>query len=127
MATAVQEALAHHRYYELGIENALPRVLVSIRVELKKVLNLADANVRRTLGVTRQQLVGEDWRAANEKNQEAFTQAIGRLAWIAGWQALLVPSMPYPGGVNLVIFPDNLPALGSSLHIINADELPAPP
>jgi hypothetical protein len=67
------------------IETALPRVLVSLRVVLQRVLNLADPQGRRCLGVTRAQLVGEDWRAANQEGRETRTQAIGRLACEVEW------------------------------------------
>jgi hypothetical protein len=40
---------------------------------------------RRALGVTKEQLVGEDWRACNQRGEEALPQAIGRLAWDSVW------------------------------------------
>jgi RES domain-containing protein len=122
--TAVAEALAHHRYYGFAVETALPRVLVSIQARLQRVLELTDRRVSRTLRVPRGQLLDEDWRACNSGGEEARTQAIGRLAWDAGWEGLLVPSAASTTGVNLIIFPGNLLLPQSYLLIINRDQLP---
>lgn len=122
--TAVAEALAHHRYYSFAIETALPRVLVSIQVRLQRVLKLTDRKVRRVLSVTRDQLLGEDWRERNRRGEEALTQAIGRLAWDAEWEGLEVPSAAAPVGVNLIVFPGNLLSPQSYLLVINRDQLP---
>lgn len=123
--TAVEEALAHHRYFGFPVETALPRVLVSIQARLQRVLDLGEQRVRRTLGVTQGQLLNEDWRACNEQSEEALPQAIGRLAWDAEWEGLLVLSAANPGGVNLIVFPGNLVPPGSYLLIVNRDQLPA--
>jgi hypothetical protein len=101
-------------------------VLVSIQVCLQRVLGLIDPGVRKTLGVTRGQLVGEDWRAVNRAGCESLTQAIGRLAWDAEWEGLLLPSAADPGGVNLIVFPGNLLPPQSYLMIVNRDQLPPP-
>jgi RES domain-containing protein len=127
MTTAVEETVAHHRYFGFPEETALPRVLVSIRVSLQRVLNLTDQHVRRSLSVTRKQLLDEDWRAANDRGDEARTQAIGRLAWRLEWEGILTPSTAHPGGVNLIVFPGNLTPPDSYLLIINRDRLPSPP
>jgi hypothetical protein len=65
-----------------------------------------------------------DWRADAEARREALPQAIGRLAWIAKWEGLLVPSAADPKGTNLIIFPGNLDAPRSYLVIVNRDLLP---
>jgi RES domain-containing protein len=125
--TAVAEALAHHRYYGFAVERALPRVLVSIQVRLQRVLQLTDRKVSRVLGVTRGRLLGEDWRACNRGGEEALTQAIGRLAWDAGWEGLAVPSAADPSGAYLIVFPGNLLPPRSYLLIFNRDQLPSRP
>lgn len=51
-------------------------------------------------------------------------QAIGRLAWDAEWQGLLVPSAANEAGVNLIVFPGNLVPPRSYLLIVNRDQLP---
>ena len=125
--TAALEALAHHRYYGLPEAEALPRVLAAAVVALQRVLNLTDAAARRALRASRRELLAEDWRAANGEGRESRTQAIGRLAWGAEIEALLVPSAAHPGGVNLVIFPGNLTPPGSYLIIVNRESLPRHP
>jgi RES domain-containing protein len=122
--TATEESLAHHRYFGFPLETALPRVMISIRVSLQRVFDLTEQRPRRTLGVNRGQLLGEDWRARNANGEEALTQAIGRLAWENQWEAMLVPSAAEPKGVNLIIFPGNLLPPESYLLIINRDQLP---
>jgi len=124
MTTAYEEALAHHRYYGLPLHSALPRVMVSFRANLQRVLNLTDAAPRKVLGLSRRRLTSEDWRAFNAAGREALTQALGRLAWEAEWEGLLVPSAADAGGVNLVAFPGNLLPPASYLLIINRDQLP---
>ena len=122
--TATEESLAHHRYFGFPLETALPRVMISIRVSLQRVLDLTEQRLRRTLGINRGQLLGEDWRACNAGGNEALTQVIGRLAWVSQWEAMLVPSAAEPKGVNLIIFPGNLLPPESYLLIINRDQLP---
>lgn len=124
IATATEEALAHHRYFGFAVETALPRVLVSVRVSLQRVLNLTDTQCCRPLGASRRQFVAEDWRAANADGREALTQALGSLAWEEGWEGLLVPSAARQAGSNLIIFPGNLLPQESYLLIVNRDQLP---
>jgi RES domain-containing protein len=125
--TATREALAHHRYFGLPIEVALPRILASVQLVLQRVLNLTDTRIRKRLGVTVNELRGEDWRAANARGDEALTQAIGRLAWDAEWEALLAPSAAHTSGTNVIIFPGNLVPPHSYLLIINREQLPPRP
>jgi RES domain-containing protein len=82
--TAMEEALAHHRYFGFPIEAALPKVIVSIRVSLQRILDLTGGPKRKLLGVSRERLLDEDWRRKNAGGVEGLTQAIGRLAWVAG-------------------------------------------
>jgi RES domain-containing protein len=132
MQTAMEEAVAHQRYYHLPVEKALPRVIAAIQVSLQRVLNLMDRDVLKKLKVRRRQLVDENWRGCNGRGIEALTQAVGRLAWEDDWEedkrweALLVPSAADPGGVNLVVFPGNLEPPGSYLLILNPSQLPPP-
>jgi RES domain-containing protein len=122
--TAIEEALSHHRYFGLAVETALPRVLVSIRVRLQRVLDLTNQRPRRSLGIKREQIMQEDWRACNGRREESLAQALGRLAWEAEWEGLLVPSAANPRGANLIVFPGNLIPPESYLLIINRDQLP---
>jgi RES domain-containing protein len=122
--TATAEALAHHRHFHLPVENALPRVLAAVQVVLHRVLDLTSAKARKTLRVSREKLLTKDWRAANADDDEALTQAIGRLAWEAEWEGLVVPSAADPDGTNLIIFPGNLTPPHSYLIIVNRGQLP---
>ena len=124
--TAISESLAHHRYFRFPVLDALPRTLAAIRVELQHVLDLTDAATRRILKVTQNELIDDDWRKANRKNRESLTQAIGRLAWHAEWEAILVPSAAAEGKANLIIFPGNLLPPKSYLLLVNRDRLPEP-
>lgn len=124
--TALDEVLAHFRHYGLPIESAMPRVTVSVRVRLARVLDLTKGPTRSTLRVSARRMLDEPWREEQAAGREALTQAIGRLARELDWEGLLVPSAARTDGVNLVLFPDNL-ARGSALEIVNAGELPNRP
>ncbi len=125
--TAVAEALAYFRYYGLPVSKAMPRVIVALEAKLQRVLDLTDGSVRRVLGVSERRMLDEPWREEQKKGREALTQAIGRLAYEANLEALLVPSAARRGGENLIVFPANLDAPRSSLHIMNKEELPRAP
>jgi hypothetical protein len=43
-----------------------------------------------------------------DKRREALTQAVGRIAFEAGLEGLLVPSAQVRKSKNLVVFPENL-------------------
>ena len=109
-----------HTARSAGIDTTflLPCTVISATVKLSRVLNLTDAKVRRVLKVTLKELCGSTWDGSLK---ETLTQAIGRFAYEAGFEAVLVPSVG--GGQNLNIFRQNLLA-ASSLEIINADKLP---
>jgi hypothetical protein len=72
-------------------------------------------------------LLDEDWLAIQQGGQESWTQAIGRGAFEAGFEGLIVPSArDRPNGENLVIFPTNL-RRGSRIDVIGKEDLPAHP
>jgi RES domain-containing protein len=121
--TAMAETLAHHRHYDWPLEEALPRVFVSIRGTLHHVLDITDGKVRHTLGISAERLAEEPWRELQDQGREARTQSVGRGAWEAGFEALLVPSAR-GAGTNLVFFPDRRHS-ESSLEIIHGEQLPA--
>ena len=110
--TALDEVLAHFRHYAIPIESAMPRVTVAVRVELARVLDLTDGTTRSALRVSERRMLGEPSREEQAAGREALTQAMGRLAHELGWEALVVPSAARRGGVNLIIFPDNLAPWG---------------
>ncbi len=120
--TALDEVLAHFRYYGLPIESAMPRVMVSVRVRLERILDVTDGPIRSSLRLSEKRLVSEPWRIKQDSGEEALTQALGRVAKESGLEGMLVPSAARRGGVNLIILPDNLLPL-SRLAIINVDQL----
>src|SRR3954453_184789 len=116
--TALDEVLAHFRHFGLPIESAMPRVTVAVRVAIARVLDLTDGANRSALRVSARRMLREPWREEQAAGREALTQALGRLAYDLDWESLLVPSAARRGGVNLIIFPDNL-TLGSAIEIVN--------
>jgi RES domain-containing protein len=125
--TALAEALAHFRHYRLPVAKAMPRVIVALEAKFQRVLDLTDGAVRRVLGVSEERMLGEPWREKQKKGREALTQAIGRLAFAANLQGILVPSAARRAGTNLIVFPANLDPPESWLRIINKADLPRPP
>lgn len=67
--TAVAEALQHFRYYGLPVSKAMPRVIVALEAELKRVLNFSDGAVRRVLAVSIKRMLSEPWREAQQKGR----------------------------------------------------------
>lgn len=105
---AVRESCANAEYARIPYPTRTPRLVVAIDLALKRVLDLTQASVRRDLGVTLKELRQEDWRKLQNQGFESLTQALGRAAFHAGAEGLLVPSARVAGGVNVVFFPQNL-------------------
>ncbi len=84
------------------------RVFCAVELDLSRVLDLTAGEVRRRLVVSQSRMVAEDWRRQADAGKEALTQAIGRAAFSAGIEGLLVPSAALRGGANMVVFPPNL-------------------
>jgi RES domain-containing protein len=120
--TPMYEALAHFRYYGIPPADAMPRVFVAIRAKLCRVLDLTDPGVRRTLGVSLQGILREDWRKVQRTQARTLSQSIGGAAFGYGIEAILVPSASHPRGKNLVCFPHNFSGR-SRLDIHRAEQL----
>jgi RES domain-containing protein len=122
---ALAETVGTYGHYSIPFEQRLPLVLVGIEVQLQRLLDLTDGKIRQHLGVSEERMLEADWQAAQAKNGEGLTQAIGRLAWEGKIEALLVWSARFKKEKNLVIFPDQLinPSL---LQIVNRHDLPEP-
>lgn len=116
--TALSEALAHVRYYELPLSKALPRVLVAVRLKVSRALDLRDGQVRKSLVLGENTIRNLDWRAENQQGREALTQAWGYAFARAGFEAVLTPSAVHPFGFNALVFPDNL-LPGSHFSVVN--------
>ena len=79
-------------------ESVRPRDLATIRVELRRVLDLRDPSVRSALGVNAEELLSDD---------PAITRAIGEAAQHLGYEAVVSPSAARDSGHVLVIFLTN--------------------
>jgi RES domain-containing protein len=102
----------------------MPRTLNAITVKLQRVLDLTDGAVRRHLVFSQARMLAEEWWKLQEQDEEALTQALGRAAWAAKLEGLIVPSAIRSDGRGLVFFPENLRS-DSTLAIVNANELPS--
>lgn len=104
--TAVRESRAVAKYY--GVVSREPRLLVCLHAKLKRLLDLTDAKVRRSLGVTLKEIEAENWRKLQDSGKESFSQSLGRAARKCGAEGILVPSFASKKGVNVAIFPRDL-------------------
>jgi RES domain-containing protein len=120
--TATKEALEHFRYHRLPISTALPKVIVAVRVNIERILDLTDPAIGADFPIPISELLAEDWRALIAKDVEPASQAVGWATFAAGFQGVRVPSKPDPTGTNLLIFPELL-VKGNQLEVLNADEL----
>lgn len=124
--TAVKESYQDFLEYGFARATIRPRVFVGLKVDLKCVLDLTQPRIRRALGYTISDLVTEDWRAIQAAGEESWSQAIGRGAVAARFEALLAPSARNRTGKILVAFPSNL-RTAHAVRVIAADELPRHP
>lgn len=120
---AQEESFASNDRYGIPREMMRPLVQVAVRLRLQVVLDLTDAAILKLLGVSRAVLTRCDWEAEQDLGREAITQCLGRLAWQAKLEAVLVPSRQISGGVNLALFPGRR-RRGSSWKIQGARDLP---
>lgn len=126
LITATYEAYQNFLDYGFSLSAVRPRVTVGALAKLGTVLDLTDSAIRRKIGFTLTELLDEDWEAIQARGEESWTQAIGRGARQAGFEAILVSSARHRGGRNIVIFPDGL-APGSSLELLAPRDLPPHP
>ena len=106
--TAMKETLATYRYYGWALHDAMPRVFRALDIRLARVASLPYRRVREHLAPWLIAALEEDWRSLQSSGRESTSQAIGRAAFEAGLEGLLVPSHASRGKTNLVTFPDNL-------------------
>jgi RES domain-containing protein len=106
-AAAIAESGANFTYYNFAPGDVRPKVLVGVQLRLEKVIDLTNpGGLAEELQPGMDQLLAEDWRAANDAGHESQTQALGRAAHDLGAEALLAPSARVPGAKNLIYFPD---------------------
>lgn len=106
--TAMSESMATFRYYGLSPQSAMPRLFRAIEVKLVLVLDLREVPLANPLPFWVRLGLREDWRALQDHGRESTSQAIGRAAWLAGLEGLIVPSQALSKGSNAVLFPENL-------------------
>jgi RES domain-containing protein len=88
-----------------------PDLILSLRCNLVRVLDLTDKGLYRELGTTREELVSSrpSRFIVNARGEETATQALGAACSFTGKiSALKVPSAAQPGGFCLDILPDSL-------------------
>ncbi len=106
--TAMSESMATFRYYGLPPHSALPRLFRVLDVELAAVLDLREIPLANPLPFWVQKGLREDWRALQDAGAESTSQAVGRAAFLARLEGLIVPSHASRKGYNAVLFPENL-------------------
>ena len=110
---------AQNRRQGLPDAEATPFATTSAEIDLSRVLDISNGQVRKTLRVSLQRVLHEPHAPGLP---ESITQAIGRITFFEGYHGLLVPSAANPGHLNLVVFPEKL--LPRQLRVVNADKLP---
>jgi RES domain-containing protein len=120
---AIAESGASFTYYNFAPSDVRPKVIVAVRANFSKVLDLvAPKGLRTKAWLELDKLLAEDWHKVNDAKHESQSQAFGRAAHAIGAEALLVPSARVPGGMNLVYFPQSL-ARGSKVEILGENDL----
>jgi RES domain-containing protein len=122
-ATCIAESSASFTYYNWAPSDVRPKIVVAVRVNFIKVLNLVSSNGLRSMPwLELDKLLAEDWHKVNDANHEAQSQSFGRAAHDMGAEGLLVPSARVRGGVNLVYFPKSIGAR-SKVELLGEEEL----
>ncbi len=103
-----------------------PFTTVGIEVSVERLLDLTLPKVRRLLGVTVAEMIAPGWLVHQVGGEEPLTQAIGRLAFGAELEALIVPAAARRHDRNVLFFPGNFTPPRSYLRIVNRDKLPPP-
>lgn len=120
--TAMAETLAHHRYYGMPIEDAMPRTFVAIEANLTNVVDLRLGANRQRLKLSLERMHMIDWRKEIHAGREPVTQQMGRAAFEIGLEGIIVPSAAELMGHNLLIIPSNLGS-ESTLRVLHAGGL----
>lgn len=120
--TAMEETLAHFRYYGIPPHAAMPRIFVAIRAQITKVLDMTEGANRRRIRIAESRLLECDWRDDMRRGKEALTQLLGRAAKEADFEAMVVRSTADKAGYNMVVFPENL-RTSSQLAVLDPEKL----
>ncbi len=89
---------------------ATPMVLIPIRVNLKKVLDLTEPSIQSKLDTTLAELTGS-WEMQMLNNISVSTQELGCAAFnCQRFQGIRFPSVPLSGHINLLIWTETIVA-----------------
>jgi RES domain-containing protein len=105
--TAAEESMRLFEAAGFARKTVKPRLIVGIRYDLSAVIDLQKFSLSGK-AINLPQLLSEDWQRINNEGLESVGQAIGRAAFNAGIEGLLVPSSRVPDALNLVVFARNL-------------------
>src|SRR5215213_6738333 len=123
--TCIEELVHSIHNSPSQMANGLPRMLVSIKVKLSKVLRLNKEYLLDSIKIKKSELVNHEWTKKQLQSlDETLGQLIGRTARENGFEGILVPSARWDG-CNLNVFPDNLQDK-SKLEIMNVKLLNPP-
>ena len=82
-----------------------PQLVVQMRWELQKVVDLTSETTLKALKLTKDAIVDCDWFAEQAAGREPLTQAVARAAFENLAEGLVVPSARRVRGVNPVYYP----------------------
>lgn len=119
---ALAESKANAEYANLPYPFREPRLVVAIDVSLQRVADLTQFENLDLLGVSEEELRGEDWRKVQEQGFESITQALGRALFEAKAEGLLARSARVENGINIALFPQNRRS-SSKLTVCEAQQL----
>lgn len=99
------------------------RLQLLVEVDIPRVLDLTDPDVQRLLGVTVPEITQvPNWTRTDallRPREYELPQAVGELAFQQGLGGLRYPAARAAGGVNMVVFTDNLAKLGGTISVTN--------
>ena len=105
--TVNAEAEAWARRYGLPVSALKPQTRFTARLTLQAMVDLTQPSVLAALGLTSADLTTCDWKAEQDANREALTQAVARAAFEQMAEGLVAPSARLAGGINIVLFPSH--------------------
>lgn len=106
--TSVAEVFQTAGHYGFSAGSLRPRVIAAAEISLSRVVDLGPDGKALSAVCTLDELLGEDWRAANDKGRMALSQTLGALLHNSEIEGFLVPSATGEEAGNLIIFNDYL-------------------
>ena len=99
------------------------QLVIHMRWELQRVVDLTKAGTLKALIVTKKAIVNCDWFTEQTAGSEPITQAIARAAFENLTEGLVVPSARRTGGLNLVYYPTHK-LNGTVIQTLNEASIP---